>query len=150
MVSFNILNDPEAAAIVYRSGLPVTMVGLDVTLQTVLTPEHAGRLAGNQAPVARFVDAVVRFHGEVRDADGLVVHDALAVGTLIDPTLVRADALPVDIELGGHLTRGMTVVDRRADPTWTAASPVSTRVTLAVDAERFLSLLLDRLSAAGS
>jgi pyrimidine-specific ribonucleoside hydrolase len=150
MVSFNILNDPEAAAIVYRSGLPVTMVGLDVTLETVLTPEHTRRFAGSTAAVARFVDAVVRFHGEVRDADGLVVHDALAVGTLIDPTFVRTEALPVDIELAGDLTRGMTVVDRRADRTWKDAAPVSTRVSLEVDAERFLSLLLDRLSQSGS
>jgi inosine-uridine nucleoside N-ribohydrolase len=69
---------------------------------------------------------------------------------LIDPTLVRSEALPVDVELAGELTRGMTVVDRRADPTWKGERPVSTRVSLEVDADRFLSLLLDRLSAAGS
>jgi pyrimidine-specific ribonucleoside hydrolase len=150
MVSFNILNDPEAAAIVYRSGLPVTMVGLDVTLTTVLTAEHTRRFASSTAPVARFVDAVVRFHGEVRDAEGLVVHDALAVGTLIDPTFVRTEALPVDIELAGELTRGMTVVDRRGDRTWKSDRAISTRVSLEVDSARFLSLLLDRLSAPGS
>ena len=149
-VSFNILNDPEAAAIVYRSGLPVTMIGLDVTLKTVLTPELMKRFPGGPAPVARFLDAVVRFHGEVRDADGLVVHDALAVGAVIDPSFVRAVTLPVDVELRGELTRGQTVVDRRADLTWRENRDVATRVAMDVDAERFLAFLLERLAQVGN
>jgi inosine-uridine nucleoside N-ribohydrolase len=146
-VSFNILNDPEAAAIVYRSGIPVTMVGLDVTSKTVLTPEHVSAFARSSDPVERFVGAVVAFHRNVRGAEGVVVHDPLAVGAVIDPSFVSTELLPVDVELRGELTRGQMVVDRRADATWRTGSTRSTRVALEVDAERFLAFLIERLEA---
>jgi len=146
-VSFNILNDPEAAAIVYRSGIPVTMVGLDVTSKTVLTPERVARFSTSSDPVERFVGAVVAFHRNVRGAEGVVVHDPLAVGAVIDPSFVVTELLPVDVELRGELTRGQMVVDRRADATWRPGGARSTRVALDVDAERFLAFLIGRLEA---
>lgn len=146
-VSFNILNDPEAAAIVYRSGIPVTMVGLDATSKTVLTPERLSGFSASSDPIERFVAAIVAFHRHVRGAEGVVVHDPLAVGAVIDPSFVRTEAHPVDVELRGELTRGQMVVDRRADPTWRTGAPRSTRVVLDVDAERFLAFLIERLEA---
>ena len=146
-VSFNILNDPEAAAIVYRSGIPVTMVGLDVTSKTVLIPERVSAFAQSSDPVERFVGAVVAFHRNVRGAEGVVVHDPLAVGAVIDPSFLATELLPVDVELRGELTRGQMVVDRRADATWRTGSTRSTRVALDVDAERFLAFLIGRLEA---
>ena len=146
-VSFNILNDPEAAAIVYRSGIPVTMVGLDVTSKTVLIPERVSAFAQSSDPVERFVGAVVAFHRNVRGAEGVVVHDPLAVGAVIDPSFVATELLPVDVELRGELTRGQMVVDRRTDATWRTGGARSTRVALDVDAERFLAFLIGRLEA---
>ncbi len=146
-VSFNILNDPEAASIVYRSGIPVTMVGLDVTSKTVLTPERVARFVGSSDPIERFVAAVIAFHRNVRGAEGAVVHDPLAVGSVIDPSFVTTELLPVDVELRGELTRGQMVVDRRAEATWRTGAVKSTRVALDVDADRFLSFLLERLSS---
>lgn len=146
-VSANVFNDPEAAAIVYRSGLPITMVGFNVTSRTVLTPERLDRFSGSGDAVAHFVSAVVAFHRNVRHAEGLVVHDPLALGVSIDPTFVRTELLPVEVELRGDLTRGQTVVDLRAEATWRTEREVSTRVALDVDAERFLTFLTDRLVA---
>jgi pyrimidine-specific ribonucleoside hydrolase len=146
-VSFNILNDPEATAIVYRSGVPVTMIGLDVTSKTVLTPERVSHFAGSSDPIERFVEGVVGFHRKTRGADGVVVHDPLAVASVIDPTFVRSELLPVDVELSGTLTRGQMVVDRRAEPTWRTGSARSTRVALDVEADRFLEFLVFRLKA---
>ena len=146
-VSFNILNDPEAAAIVYRSGIPVTMVGLDVTSKTVLIPERVSAFAQSSDPVERFVGAVVAFHRNVRGAEGVVVHDPLAVGAVIDPSFLATELLPVDVELRGELTRGQMVVDRRTDATWRTGGARSTRVALDVDAERFLAFLIGRLEA---
>ena len=146
-VSFNILNDPEAAAIVYRSGIPVTMVGLDVTSKTILTPERVGLFSTSSDPIERFVGAVVNFHRNVRGAEGVVVHDPLAVGAVIDPSFVATELLPVDVELRGELTRGQMVVDRRAEATWRTGAPRSTRVALDVEAARFLEFLIGRLEA---
>jgi purine nucleosidase len=123
------------------------MVGLDVTLKTVLTPERVSAFSSSSDPVARFVGAVVAFHRSVRGAEGVVVHDPLAVGAVIDPSFLRTELLPVDVELRGELTRGQMVVDRRADATWRTGSPRSTRVSLDVDAERFLAFLIERLEA---
>jgi inosine-uridine nucleoside N-ribohydrolase len=145
-VSFNVLNDPEAASIVYRSGLPVTMVGFNVTRLTVLTPERLEPFSKSDDAVTRFVQAVVSFHRNVRGAEGLVVHDPLALGVAIDPSFVRTELLPVDVELRGDLTRGQTVVDLRAEQTWKAERKVTTRVALEVDAERFLGFLVERLA----
>jgi inosine-uridine nucleoside N-ribohydrolase len=145
-VSFNALNDPEAASIVYRSGLPVTMVGFNVTRLTVLTPERLEPFSKSDDAVTRFVAAVVSFHRNVRGAEGLVVHDPLALGVAIDPSFVRTELLPVDVELRGELTRGQTVVDLRAEQTWRAERKVTTRVALEVDAERFLGFLVERLA----
>jgi inosine-uridine nucleoside N-ribohydrolase len=77
----------------------------------------------------------------------VVVHDPLAVGAVIDPSFLRTELLPVDVELRGELTRGQMVVDRRADPTWRTGASRSTRVALDVDAERFLAFLIARLEA---
>ncbi|MGH9320231.1 MAG: nucleoside hydrolase [Vicinamibacteria bacterium] len=122
----------------------MTMVGFDVTLHTVRTPKHTEKLS--ESPVARFVDSVVRFHGDVRDADGLVVHDALAVGSIIDPSFVGANASG-----GRRASRGAHPgpdrCDRRPDSTWRSDREVTTRVAMEVDAERFLAFLLDRLSS---
>jgi pyrimidine-specific ribonucleoside hydrolase len=146
-VSFNILNDPEAASIVYRSGIPVTMVGLDVTSKTVLTPERIARFSASSDPIETFVAAVVGFHRNLRGAEGVVVHDPLAVGAVIDPSFVTIEILPVDVELRGELTRGQMVVDRRIEATWRRGDSKSTRVALDVDAERFLEFLIGRLAA---
>jgi pyrimidine-specific ribonucleoside hydrolase len=146
-VSFNILNDPEAASIVYRSGIPVTMVGLDVTSKTVLTPERIARFSESSDPIETFVAVVVGFHRNVRGAEGVVVHDPLAVGAVVDPSFVAIELLPVDVELRGELTRGQMVVDRRAEATWRRGDSKSTRVALDVDAERFLEFLIGRLAA---
>jgi purine nucleosidase len=90
--------------------------------------------------------AVVSFHRNVRGAEGLVVHDPLALGVAIDPSFVRTELLPVDVELRGELTRGQTVVDLRAEQTWQSERKVTTRVALEVDAERFLDFLVERLA----
>jgi inosine-uridine nucleoside N-ribohydrolase len=122
------------------------MVGFNVTRMTVLTPERLEAFSKSDEPVARFVHAVVSFHRNVRGAQGLVVHDPLALGVAIDPSFIRTELLPVEVELRGELTRGQTVVDLRAEQTWKSEREVTTRVALEVDAERFLGFLVERLA----
>ena len=145
---FNIWADPEAAARVFASGLDVTMVGLDVTHQALVTAAHAEQLRGAGRVgkvVAELLDFYGVFHREVYGFDGSPVHDAVAVAHVIDPTLLELQHLNVRVDCESELCRGRTVVDvwRRSGLEPTA------NVAVGIDSERFLTLLLDRLSRLG-
>ena len=148
---FNIHVDPEAAAAVLASGLPVELVPLDVTRQVVLTrSELASALARHGGPAARFIEDFTAhgFDFETRRGDGaMALHDPLAMGVAVDPSLVTLEALHVVVECQGSLTRGMTVADRR--PHRPGPAPTC-RAALDVDAPRFLRLFLERVCRASA
>jgi inosine-uridine nucleoside N-ribohydrolase len=142
---FNIWADPEAASTVFRSGLDVTMIGLDVTHKALLTPEHGERLrkTGRTGTfVAELLEFYSRFHREVYSFPGSPIHDAVAVAHVLDPSLVETKRRNVEIELESELCRGRTVVDlwRR-----TERAP-NAHVGVDIDSDRFLELLLERLA----
>ena len=149
----NIAHDPEAARAVFAAGWPLTMVGLDVTMKTLLSHEDAERLGRSDDPVARFayrisqyyLDRYTYFLGRRHCA----LHDPLAVAVALDPSLVRTVDAYVEVETEGRYTRGMTVADLRVrwNPEFTVAPP-NCRVCLEVDAGRFLERFLQRLGAA--
>ena len=107
---FNIYVDAEAAYKVFHSGLPIYMVGVNLTRQCPVTPEliENMRSLGNVAGV--FGAELCDFFAKGGDAH---LHDACAVAWLIDETIIKDAFLHVDIELNGTLTRGMTVTDLR-------------------------------------
>jgi len=148
---FNFYVDPEAAAAVLEAGLPIDLVPLDVTAQVVLAEaELARRLATCPSPLARFV-ADFTLHGFAFDPDrpggGMPLHDPLAVGVALDPSLVGFEALHVEVECEGRATRGLSLADRREIPVHRKRRP-NCRVATTVDAARFLRLFLDRLCPA--
>jgi len=112
---FNIVTDPEAADAVLRSGLPTTMIGLNVTHQALATDEIIAeframgtRLGTVCAELMTFFASTYRREFGFEDPP---VHDPIAVAAVIDPAIVRTVAAPVAIELTGAYTRGATVVD---------------------------------------
>lgn len=111
---FNILVDPEAADIVFRSGLFITMAGLDVTEQAMVFPEDFERIRALGNPVAKVVaawlDFFYQFHREKGYA-GAPIHDAVAVASLVAPQLFEYRDLYVEVETGGTYCRGATVAD---------------------------------------
>lgn len=115
---FNIWADPEAAAVVFDYGGPLTMAGLDVTHRLQATPERIERvraLPGHLASVLAdlfvyFSDVYVRRHDNMR---GGAVHDPIAVMALTHPHLFTATPQHVVVETSGEFTRGMTLIDRR-------------------------------------
>jgi len=145
---FNIWADPEAAQRVFHAGVPVTMIGLDVTHQALLTPAWVERFRG-AGPIGIFVAELVEFfklfHERTYGWNGPPVHDALALAQVFRPDLVRTEHRNVEVELDSELTRGRTVVDlwRR-----TEREP-NADVGVAVDADAFLELLLERISTFG-
>ena len=147
VAEFNVWADPEAAQAVLESGLPITLVGLDVTQQVRLLPEAiASHFGPRPDPVSRLVcdmaPAILDFCARAERAPGIILHDPLALAVACDPTLVRTEPRPIRVETRGEHTAGMTVVDRR--PGASAGAPV-VDVALAVDADRFLRLFLERL-----
>ena len=147
---FNIHVDPEAAAAVFRSGLPLELVPLDATHQVMLRRADLGAaLARGRAPIARFIDDFTNHlftYGDQRGGEGFALHDPLAVGVALDPSLVGLEAFHVDVEDEGRVTRGASVADRRSIPSH-EKSPPNCRVAMTVHAERFLELFLARVCA---
>ncbi len=142
---FNIWHDPEAARVVFRAfaddgAAPSILVGLDVTRQTVLTETDLRDLAEtcagapNGPALTTFLNDAARHYFDLMEARGrrraFVMHDPLAVAVALDPGLVVTQALPVDVETRGELTRGQTVADFRG-------APGRLGVALEVEAERF-------------
>lgn len=143
---FNVWADPEAAARVFASGLDVTMIGLDVTHRALMLPEHAGslRAAGNPgAFVAELFDFFHRYHEATYGFRGSPIHDAVAVAHVAVPGLVTVAERHVAVECASELCRGRTVVDlwRRT------GNPANAHVGVEIDAERFLELLVVRLTS---
>ena len=147
VAEFNIKIDPEAAHIVFNEPWPVTMVGLDLTHQALATDEVEAEIKALGTDLADFVVALFgAFRRNYRDAQGFEhppVHDPCAVAYLIDPSVVSVRKAPVDIELTGTLTLGMTVADFRAP----APADCHTQVAVDLDHRKFWDLVIDAIKA---
>ena len=147
VAEFNYFVDPDAAHIVLNSGVPLTVIPLDVTHQVVVMRREMEYRAKRRASLAalailKMTEAYMRYHLDTQGFNGGYLHDPMAVGVAIDPTLVKTRNVHVDVESKGVFTRGMTVTDLREhqDPSQTTVD-----VGVAVDRERFLKLFHDRL-----
>jgi purine nucleosidase len=112
---FNIFVDAEAAKIVFESGAPITMFGLDLTHQVQATEETVERFSRIGNKVSDFVVELLKFfmktYREVFGFEGAPIHDACCVAYVIDPTIFKTKKVRVDIETKGEFTYGMTCVD---------------------------------------
>ena len=146
---FNIVIDPEAAHIVFNESWPLTMVGLDLTHEALATPEVAASIAAVDTAPARFVGELLEFFGEAyKDQQGFEhppVHNPCAVANVIDPTVMETVRVPLDVELAGTLTLGMTVADFRAP----APADCTTQVARNLDHPKFWALVTDALRRIG-
>jgi inosine-uridine nucleoside N-ribohydrolase len=142
---FNIWADPEAAHRVFSSDLDVTMVGLDVTHRALMTPDHVAQLQGRAGKlVADLYGFFSKFHASRYGWNGAPVHDAVALAHVIDPTLLRTVHRGVIIDTGPELSRGRTHVDMR-NVGWEP----NCHVAVEIDSDRFLALLIERISFLG-
>ena len=160
---FNFYVDPEAAAAVFGSGVPITMVGLNVTEQVQLNETHVQRLeaAGNPssralARIARSSLASMRRQGY---KGGFSMHDPLAVSVLLDPGVLTLGDYHVEIEIAGSMTAGMSLGYTKGRMSYSAPlqsgpeikpeqnAGANAKVATAVKPERFFDLLLSRITA---
>ena len=142
---FNIYVDPEAAKIVFESGVPIVMVGLDVTHKAILTWEHIAEIHKHGTPVTDAFTDLLTFYLEtlakLGHKKGGAMHDPCAVATVCDPSLLKTQLMRVDIETIGEFTRGRTV----CDPKGKSGKAPNVHVGIDIDAERFLDMLIKRL-----
>jgi inosine-uridine nucleoside N-ribohydrolase len=149
VAEFNIYVDPEAAQIVFGSGLPIVLIGLDVTEQVRLSAEMIDQYTSPMGlPLSQFVvectAPTLQFSARVERQAGMAMHDPLAVGALIDPSIVRTVPLSVQVETRGEFTTGMLVADRRPlRPDF--KPPANVQVAVEVEGARFLEMFLSRL-----
>lgn len=157
VAEFNVWADPEAAAVVVGAGVqPTRMAGLNLTRRLTVDDDFAAQLRAAGTPLARFCADAIGFsldrHQSLSGVRAAPVHDVCAVLAVTHPELLTHQRRPVGVELGGRLTRGMTVVDERpyaatpgATEPATAASTVE--VGYAIDAPAARALLLDAVLA---
>lgn len=143
---FNILVDPEAAKIVFNSGLPILMAGLDVTERALVTPEDSARIraVGNHVAevVADWVEFFFGYH-RARGYTGAPVHDAVAVTALIKPEILTTQQMYVDVETGGNYCKGATI----GDPEGRGGKATNTTVILDIDRKAFVDLLVEAVAS---
>ncbi|WP_286027799.1 nucleoside hydrolase [Bifidobacterium ruminantium] len=142
----NISQDPEAADYLFRSGAPTTMVGLDVTLQTLLTYKETKRWRDLGTKAGTFLADMTDFYIKAYETTaphlgGCGLHDPLAVGVAVDPTLVTTLDINMKVDVEGP-TRGRTIGDetRLNDPVKTM------KVAVGVDVPRFLNEFMTRIT----
>ena len=154
---FNIWCDPEAAHAVFTSGIPIKMVGLNVTRQVAATPERRGQIRAIGSRTSTHVADMLDFYSEryrvVSGLPGGAMHDPLAVAALVDPEVLRFEPMHVAIELRGTHTYGMTVCDGRHLRAGSTVAlgpprgePANAEVAVEVNADRFWEMFLDVLA----
>lgn len=143
----NFRNDPEAARIVFQSGLPITMVGLNVTHRALFTQEHTAWLRGTERKVAAafaaMLDFRMRAYGEQYGYAGAPLHDPIAVAAVFRPGLVTTRDCAVAIETDGPYTAGRSVVDL----TGVTRQPPNVDVAMDIDVPAFVDLLLAAIAS---
>ncbi|MCL2915893.1 pyrimidine-specific ribonucleoside hydrolase RihA [Shewanella corallii] len=145
---FNIFVDPEAADIVFRSGIPLTMCGLDVTHKAQIMDEDVARMRAIDNPVAQCVADLLEFfviyHRDPKwGFDGAPLHDPCTIAWLLKPELFTGQDCYVAIETQSEMTVGMTVVDRYH----LTGKSANTHVLFDLQRERFVDLLAESLEA---
>jgi len=131
VAEYNVKCDPEALSLVLRSGLNPLLVGLDVTLKCPMPMSMVERLKSSQKPEHKLVSSMLKAWSVHSGCSQPILHDPLALATVVDEKIVTVEKARVEVELKGEYTRGFTVKTNN-DP--------NAAICIDVDVERFLKL----------
>ena len=142
---FNIWVDPEAAHTVFESGIPLTMVGLDVTEKAIMIREDIEELRAVDAPACQLTADILDFMSKRfgRGGENLLMHDGLAFAAAVYPECLKFEDYWVDAECKGEYTRGHTFVDYRNRLNKTP----NVSVAVDIDTPAFRRWLVDRIKS---
>ncbi|WP_059174033.1 nucleoside hydrolase [Bacillus sp. FJAT-27445] len=142
---FNIWADPEAAKKVFDSGVPIAVMGLDITHQALATKEVIAQVNQIDNKVANIVGELLVFfastYKEMFDFDGAPVHDVLTVAYCVAPELFKMKDVNITVETKGEFTAGTTLVDLHG----VTGREVNAKFGLELDVEGFWKLMIDAL-----
>jgi inosine-uridine nucleoside N-ribohydrolase len=143
---FNIYVDPHAAHIVFHSGMPLTLIPLDVTHKCLLRQEHVDRLMKISSSISCFIRDVVEVYiksSEDYGYSGCAMHDPLTLATVIAPELLTLKDYFVDVDISGGVSMGKTF----ADILNVTKKPANMKVAMKVRGEDFIELFLQRMES---
>ncbi|MGC8890137.1 MAG: nucleoside hydrolase [bacterium] len=140
---WNIYCDPESARVVFDSGIHITMIGLDVTLKCRLDRSSLDRIYSSQNKKVRFLAELIKIWQEGDESRYPILHDPLAVASLIRPDFVRKENIHIKVETRGEFTRGVTVVID--SPYGDRKNNSNVDVCIDVDSKGFIGFFLDRI-----
>jgi purine nucleosidase len=144
LAEFNIYVDPHAAHIVFHSGIPITLIPLDVTHKCLLKSEHVDRLMNIDSPISRFIKETVDVYLKASmelGYEGSALHDPLTLATIIAPELLTLKEYYVDVDISGGVSMGKTFADIKD----LMKKPVNMKVAMNVQGEDFIELFLQRM-----
>lgn len=145
LAEFNIHEDPHAAHIVFHSGIPITLIPLDVTYKCLLTSADIDRLNKINSPIAGFIrDATgvyMDFYKQYEDFDGCAMHDPLTLATVIAPELLSFEEHYVDVDISGGISMGNTFADFMR----VSRKPANIKIALDVRGRDFVELFIERM-----
>jgi purine nucleosidase len=145
LAEFNVYVDPHASFMVYHSGMPITLVPLDVTYQCILTHDDVNRLLKIKSPMTQFVADATRFymefHDEYQKIDGCVINDPLALALTFAPELCDYEEHFVDVDISGGVSMGKTFADFYK----MTNKPANMKVALNVRPRDFMELFIERI-----
>jgi inosine-uridine nucleoside N-ribohydrolase len=140
-IEYNVKRDPVAAEIVFRSGVPITAVGLDVTQPCKMREEDLSRLRAAESPVQQFLSRLIALSQAETGEKYPTLYDPLAVAVLFRPDLIGTEAGKVEVSLADSAGRGRT--------SFTPSQDGTTRVGVKVNAQEFLNLFIARVASVG-
>ena len=135
---WNALCDPEATRVLFGTGVPITMVGLDVTTQCVMSYEQVKAIGSVDRPINQICFELIHLWGGENPEPRPTLHDPLAVAALIDPTLCETQEMRIEVETRADHLRGATVP---------IPGEPNTSVCTSVDAARFMDYFVETLTA---
>ena len=141
-VEHNIRCDPEAAHVVFSAGLDPAVVPLDVTTLVRITSDGAARIRAGGTPFHAAVAEQVERYPRIAEQGYTHLHDPLAAALVVQPDLVGYETVHLDVELGGRLTAGATLMRTPSDD-----NPANARVALTVDTARAEEFIVARIAA---
>lgn len=144
LAEFNIYVDPHAAHIVFHSGIPITLIPLDVTHKCLLKREHIERLLKIDSPISRFISDAVSIYLKAsyeRGFEGSAMHDPLTLATILAPELLTLKEYYVDVDISGGVSIGKTF----ADIYNVTKKPVDMKVAMNVRNDEFIELFIQHM-----